>query len=104
MALPKNRASQPSLLTVADKYLQKLLGLSVLTGIVALIFWPSLRYAIFYKVPVKQVTLGNKPAKCDYDYSPFGNKGCHYEKIISLAKDDDGTVTHVYVTWNRVED
>jgi hypothetical protein len=49
------------------------------------------------------VMLQPKPIDCDWATSPQGEKGCHYECYIFVAKEGD-KITQVHRTWKRVED
>jgi hypothetical protein len=43
----------------------------------------KVRYSIQYEVPMGQVKRTPKPSSCDWGYAPLGEKGCHWEKVIS---------------------
>ncbi|MFZ0416719.1 MAG: hypothetical protein WAM04_01330 [Candidatus Sulfotelmatobacter sp.] len=61
-------------------------------------------YGFTYSVDSKNVFVEKKPANCDWGHSPLGGKSCHYKKIVTPQKNDQGKVTSVYVTWERIED
>jgi hypothetical protein len=42
--------------------------------------WYELRYS-----DSVNVTVQDKPQDCDYDFSPLGKKGCHYEKLVTVV-------------------
>jgi hypothetical protein len=49
------------------------------------------------------VYLEPKPIDCDKETAPQGEKGCHYVRRI-LEQKDGNKVTHVYGSWERVQD
>ena len=71
---------------------------SVLGAIVALIIawlvilglgdlWHSkLRYAWWYNVSSDQVTTEKKPTDCDFLRAPLGDKGCHYDREVTVIR------------------
>jgi predicted small lipoprotein YifL len=86
-------------------------------------------YSFEYNVNEDQVHGEDKPPDCDWDYAPLGNKGCHYEREISVTRYSTDTKTsqpivtyddgktwnwvpegekpgpvQVYVTWQKVQD
>jgi hypothetical protein len=67
--------------------------------------WPEKqRLANEYKVSQDQVFIEPQPHGCDFDDAPLGNKYCHFKKVLSTVKDEQGKVTAVYVTWEKVQD
>jgi hypothetical protein len=60
-------------------------------------------YALNYDTSPANVTIQHKPENCDYDWSPVGKKGCHYEKSVNTFVDDKHK-TQVIVSWTRQED
>lgn len=81
-------------------------------------------YGWTYSLSDENVHVSPKPKDCNWAYAPIGDKGCHYEKRISMAVtwggkpqyvDEDSyrqslatgakeTVTDVYVNWEKVPD
>jgi hypothetical protein len=64
-------------------------------------------YALAYDTDEEYVHIGPEPRDCDFFYAPIGDKGCHYEREVSVAR----AVTppgrpfsplEVYVSWSRV--
>jgi len=60
-------------------------------------------YGFTYSVDSHNVFVDKKPTNCDWGHSPLGEKGCHYKKIVAPQKNDQGKVTSVYVTWERID-
>ena len=67
------------------------------------LFSPRGYYSEVYGTPLQNVTIADKPRDCQFDWSPLGVKGCHYEKVVSVFKDSDGQRL-VVVGWNRQTD
>jgi hypothetical protein len=59
-------------------------------------------YAFRYSVPVENVLVEDKPEDCDWDYSPLGNKGCHYESVVTIQDNPESSPEYVTVKWERV--
>jgi len=59
---------------------------SVFVGIAACSYWigPNV-YAIKYSVSADRVFVDPKPTDCDFWHAPLGNKGCHYERIVTAS-------------------
>lgn len=68
-------------------------------------------YGLKYSTDSSRVTIDPKPGDSDFLYSPVGDKGCHYKKIVSvilysrdrttnkpIVSDDGGR------TWRRDEE
>jgi hypothetical protein len=89
-----------------------------------------IKYALRYQTPYDHVTIQDQPTSCDFLRAPIGEKGCHFEKVISTARwaksatgtaivsNDDGKTwrfadpppntriptTFIWVEWNKVEE
>ena len=61
------------------------------------------RLAEKYHVQQRAVFIDQKPHGCDFGDAPLGNKHCHFERQEAVTKDEQGKVTAVYVTWEKVE-
>jgi hypothetical protein len=61
-------------------------------------------YALEYSVDSENVFVEKKPKTCDWEHAPMGDKGCHFNKVVTTQKDQTGKVTSVYVSWEKVED
>ena len=57
-----------------------------------------------YHVSQDAVFIAPKPLGCDFDDAPVGNKYCHFKRKEGVARDDQGNVTAVYVTWRKVQE
>lgn len=68
----------------------------------------SIRYPIYYSlrysIPKKHVLVDKYPADCDWWHAPIGEKGCHYEKYISIEPDEGRPVPYVRVVWVKITD
>ena len=64
----------------------------------------EIKYSLLYGTPY--VHVDDKPTLCDYERSPVGKKGCHYEKTVFITlweKSTDGNPIISYddgKTWN----
>lgn len=63
--------------------------------------WYQFRYSQEYNTDSSKVHVEPKPHDCDFDKAPFGNKECHFDKIVTVDKDANGKVS-VYVGWQKV--
>jgi hypothetical protein len=91
-------------------FTDNLIGWAILAGIALIIWWllpdritDPWRYSIQYHTDTDQVFYEGKPHDCDYDKAPFGNKECHFEKSVSVFKNDKG-VNQVYISWQKVQE
>jgi len=50
------------------------------------------------------VLVDKYPADCDWWHAPIGEKGCHYEKYISIEPDKGRPVSYVRVVWVKITD
>jgi hypothetical protein len=57
-------------------------------------------YSARYGVDVDRVHVEAKPEDCDYYYAPVGNKGCHYEEVVTTF---DRVGNPVVGAWGKVE-
>ena len=57
-----------------------------------------------YHVSQAAVFIAPQPLGCDFDDAPVGNKHCHFDRKEGVARDDQGNVTAVYVTWEKVQE
>jgi hypothetical protein len=74
----------------------------------------SIKYRLQYDVDSDHVYISDKPHDCEWDTAPMGNKLCHYEKSVSVIREDlkpwelyagkKAKVNSVFVTWNKVKD
>ena len=65
------------------------------------------RLADQYHVPKDKIVIEPKPHGCDFDDAPLGNKHCHYEKSVDVARGcpaPDCQVAAVYVSWKKVDE
>jgi len=62
------------------------------------------KLAYLHSVPVHQVYINAKPHDCDFDRAPYGNKECHFEKLVQVEQDDHHRATAVIVDWVKVGD
>lgn len=46
----------------------------------------KLKYSRTYEVPVTNIAIEDKPTSCDWTRSPMGNKGCHYQAVVSVTR------------------
>ncbi len=85
-------------------------------------------YALAYDTDESRVSVEPKPHNCDFLYAPIGDKGCHYERVVSvtrygsdvrtgqpivsydggktwaaLPKNQRPRLTEVSVSWHRIE-
>jgi hypothetical protein len=82
-------------------------GTVVLGLIAAFVWWlapDKYAYAWKYSIDSGKVFVEKKPKNCDWGHAPLGDKSCHYDKVVTPQKGDNGTVTSVYVSWEKVED
>jgi hypothetical protein len=55
--------------------------------------WNSkLRYSSWYNVGYDQVTIQKKPTDCNFFRAPMGEKGCHYDRQVTIVKVDNSNV------------
>jgi hypothetical protein len=40
-------------------------------------------YGFKYDVGTDQVHVSAKPSNCDWNWAPMGNKGCHYDRVVT---------------------
>jgi len=101
--------SASSISSVKEK-LTVLWYLVVLFGIVGWLIWicvpisveyPIL-YALEYNTDSSRVHYEREPVDCDWGHAPIGDKDCHYERHVSPKYAGDGTVTDVFVTWEKL--
>jgi hypothetical protein len=58
-------------------------------------------YAVRYDAAFADITVGERPADCDFMRAPLGDKGCKYKKRIT---EHQGTTNSVIVYWEKTED
>lgn len=61
-------------------------------------------FAEKYHVSQDAVFIAPKRLGCEFDDAPVGNKHCHFDRKEGVARDDQGNVTAVYVTWEKVQE
>ena len=61
-------------------------------------------YTMEYNLPDDKVIIERKPYDCEWGTAPLGAKHCHYEKAVQTETDQQGKVTAVYVSWQKVQD
>jgi hypothetical protein len=105
-----NAAQQPVRSKVNETFLS-VFGFLILLGCPLSIGWliwnatpDKVKYNAIYQVGMDHIYSDSMPKDCNWDKSPIGDKGCHYIKQVIPAKNDDGVVTVVYITWDKVQD
>lgn len=88
-------------------------------GVIAVAAWwigaitrnisPKTFYSIEYGVPEDKVMVESQPHDCEFNVPPYGEKNCHYERIVTDTYDASGItgsghVASVFVTWSRVNE
>jgi hypothetical protein len=64
----------------------------------------TFKYEEQYGIDAAHVVVGDKPHNCEWDAAPLGNKYCHYEENVVVARDDAGKIKMVYVSWVKKSD
>jgi hypothetical protein len=41
-------------------------------------------YGLRYQTDPKSVQVQERPENCDFSWSPIGEKGCHYDKVVTI--------------------
>jgi hypothetical protein len=63
------------------------IGFLVIAAIAAYVYWAggvkTVWYAMVYKVSIANVHVDPQPGDCDFMHAPLGEKGCHYESLVS---------------------
>lgn len=88
------------------RFWRDIIGFISLVVLAVVIWWLSPdkpHYAIFYSVDMDRVFVQPRPSDCDFMHAPLGDKGCHYEKVVTTEKGYNRT-TAVYVSWSKVKD
>ena len=84
-----------------------ILGFVFLIALAVVVWWflpDKPHYAVLYSVDMNRVFVEPRPSDCDFSRAPIGDKGCHYEKVVTTEKGDTGKTTGVYVSWNKVKE
>jgi hypothetical protein len=85
-------------------------GVVLVLGLLLVAYWltpEADRLADQYHVSKDKIVIEAKSHGCDFNDAPLGNKHCHYEKSVDVARACPGTdcqVTAVYVSWRKVEE
>ena len=58
-------------------------------------------YSLQYSISPNTVTIAPKPHDCDYDWSPLGNKGCHYSKHITTVRTAKTTYGAAVISYDE---
>lgn len=92
-------------------YLYAIVFLALFIGILASWVWSvapnAIRYPAYYSVryqiPYRQVLVDKKPTDCDWWLTPIGDKGCHYEKLVSVQPKNGRPVSLVHIVWFKMQ-
>jgi hypothetical protein len=57
-----------------------------------------------YQVSQDAVFIAPKPPGCDSEDARVGNKHCHFDRKEGVERDNQGNITAVYVTWEKVQE
>ena len=57
-----------------------------------------------YHVSQDAVFIAPKPHGCDLEEAPPGNKHCHFDRNEVVIRDNQGKITAVSVTWEKVQE
>lgn len=65
------------------------------------VYW----YSVTKGTDSERVFFQAEPLDCDFLYAPIGNKGCHYDKVVTvIPKDEQHGEKSVDISWDKIKE